>query len=64
MKTLGEWRYTAPHINFSTRQSFMPWPLYPWYPLERRLCGSQSWWQGQKIPAPVANWITVVQPEV
>jgi hypothetical protein len=49
---LGEWGIATCIFNLSTRRwwfvSFTPWPLYyqvksPWYPLDRRLGGPQSW---------------------
>jgi hypothetical protein len=50
---LGEWRYSASHsLTLALPRwrvgTFMPWPLYPqvkspWYPLDRRLGGPQSW---------------------
>jgi hypothetical protein len=41
--------------------SFTPQPLYPRYPLHRKLAGPQRW-RRKKVPAPVGNRIPVVQP--
>jgi hypothetical protein len=43
MKTYGEWWYNSTNLDLDTRWrsvvSFMPRPLYPQYPLDRRLGG-------------------------
>jgi hypothetical protein len=49
---IGEWRYSSTILDLDIRSrwvvSFTPRPLYsrgksPWYPLDRRLGGPQSW---------------------
>jgi hypothetical protein len=62
---------TAPHIlNLSIRWkwvvSFVPWPLYPsgkspWYILDSRLGGSQSW---SGCDTTASTWTPVIQPVV
>jgi hypothetical protein len=51
---MGEWMYRStlswPHTTWKWVVSFMPWPLYPRYPLYRRLGGphSPSGWRGER----------------
>jgi len=43
----------------------MPWPLYPRYPMDRRMGGPQSWCghDGErKFPAPARNLTLVIKP--
>jgi hypothetical protein len=43
---MGEWRYSSTILDLGTRQRsaviFTPQPLYPRYPLDRRLGGAQA----------------------
>jgi hypothetical protein len=50
MKTFGRVDVSWPHISWKWVASFTPWPLYPRYPLYRRLGGphSQSGWRGER----------------
>jgi hypothetical protein len=80
IKTYWRNRDIAPRIlNLGTRWrwvvSFMPRPLYnrgknPWYPLDMRLGGPQSWSgrggedKKKSYTSPTGNWNPVVQPEL
>jgi hypothetical protein len=74
---MEEWRYNSTILDLGTGWgwvvSFMPWALYPqgespWYPLYRRLGGSQSQsgccWEERNVFSSAGNQTHAVQPVV
>jgi hypothetical protein len=66
---MEEWKYSSTILDRGTRWrwvvSLTPQPLYPRYPLDRRLGGPQSWpgrYAEEKNLAPAGNRTPAVQP--